>query len=177
MHMSDWKENPIAGRIDFHLLNVQEASFVSFPKKLSRQQVRATLRHVAKHEAPLKKYVKGEIHTPQGSQKVGCLLLGHERTSGDPGYYAAILTEDVFSSCGYVSIVPSDEDGKSIISELSADGWQTLTAAQAGNRASTLVALTALNEVPDSKGRIRMQVDNLIMRPEPTTNYLMTSGR
>lgn len=166
VHMAEWKQNPNGARINFHLLHVDEASEVLFPTALSRQQVRASLRHVAKHEAPLRKYVEGEIHASKGSQKVGCLLLGHKRQTGGPGYYAAILTEEAFPSCGYVSIVPADVDGPGMISELRHDGWHNLSAVQAGHQSSSLIALTALNDIPNSDGRVRMRVDDLSMRPE-----------
>jgi len=164
--MSAWKENPHAARIDFHLLHIQQISQVSFPTKFSRQEVRAALRRVAKHDAPIATYVEGEIGSSKAGQKIGCLLLGHERTSGEPGYYAAILTEEAFPSCGYVSIAPPGADGKAIVSELTKNGWHDLPAAQAGNHSAVLVALTALNNVPDSQGTVRMRVENIYRNPD-----------
>lgn len=166
MHMTEWKLNPISGRIYFHLLHVESAQRVSFKSRLSRQEVRATLRHVAGHQAPLRQYVEGEIQFAPWKKQVGCLLLGHTRPSGEPGYYAAILSEEAFPSCGFVSIAPSLSLGHSVISELHADGWHDLSFAEAGRGDATRIALTALNEVRDSRGRIRVPADSIKIRPE-----------
>jgi len=85
MHMKEWKQNPFAGQIDFHLLHIEKASEVLFPRSLSRQQVRLALRNIAKHEAPLRTYVEGERKGSRGIERVGCLLMGHKRPSDGPG--------------------------------------------------------------------------------------------
>lgn len=164
--MNDWKRNPSAARIHYHLANVNTISRVPWQANLSRQRVRATLRHLADHRAPLSQYVEFEIPGPNGVQNVGCLLLGHTRTTGEPGYYAAILTEDAFPSCGYISIAPCRDLKKSFISELHVDGWRDLTMTEAGKRDAARIALLALDEVPDSKGRIRMSSDQIVISSE-----------
>jgi len=161
-HMGAWKQGVMAGRIEFHLLHVEEARETHFSAKLSRQEVRAILRHAAGREAQWRQYIEGELKGVPGSPKVGCLVLGHTRASGEPGYHVAILKEDEFpEACSFCFIGPSSKAGKSIISVLSREGWRDLSPTQAGEHINAGIALSALRFVPDSKGAMLVPIDQI----------------
>lgn len=167
-HMNEWKRNDSFARINFHLLHIDEAREISFPAKLPRQQIRAIMRNLSGRESIYRQYVEGKVTGQLNQQSVGCLVLGHTRPSGEPGYYAAILKDEAFPSCGYVSITPSCEAGKSCIAQLGKDGWHEFNATQAGNQIGICIAMTALQncQIPNPDGTVQMPINQLSINPE-----------
>jgi hypothetical protein len=142
--MAEWKKNASSARIKFFLLHLRKTQRISISLELSRQQVRASIREIAK-KSPLWGLFAETV--PQGGAEnlsVGCLVMGHTRPSDEPGYYAAITSEDDFPNCGFVSIVPSRYASASLISQLGSDGWKDLTYTEAGKNPAVCMALIAI---------------------------------
>lgn len=110
---------------------------------MSRQQARACLRDIASKEPVWSLFAEGELSTGQIS--IGCLAIGHTRPSGEPGYYAAIMSEsDVHD--GFISIGPCLRTSDSHIAVLGQNGWTELTVPQAGSHEVVCIALAAIQE-------------------------------
>ncbi|HEY2964246.1 MAG TPA: Shedu anti-phage system protein SduA domain-containing protein [Pyrinomonadaceae bacterium] len=144
--MPAWKQNALAAELQFHLIHLRGSRRVSFPTSMSRQQVRACLRDIVRKEPVWSLFAEGVSPTQSPPTGIGCVALGHTRPSGEPGYYAAIMSEADFPDCGFVSIAPHIRTSDSHIAVLGTNGWAELTVSQAGSHEGPCIALTAIQQ-------------------------------
>lgn len=164
--MSAWKQNTLAASFDFHLIHTPSTQLLTFPAQLTRQQVRASLRDIAKRPPIWSLFVESPSQDHTSEPNVGCLVIGQSSGADWSGYYAAIMSETEYPACGLVSIVASKSAGNSHIAQASFDGWETLTPTEAGSHFGPCMALTALSHhIPDS-GVVTLPLDKVEMRPE-----------
>jgi hypothetical protein len=162
--MADWKKNASAARIKFFLLHLTTTQQASIPAEFSRQQVRASLREIAKKPPLFGLFTETAPEDSAKNPILGCLVMGHTRPSNEPGYYAAILSEEAFPNCGFVSIVPSRRASDSLISQMGSEGWEDFTVAEAGKNRAVCVTLAAiLHNLP---GSVNIPIEQIKDRSE-----------
>ena len=166
--MPAWKQNALAARLHFHLIHMRHARRVLFPTSLSRQQMRACLRDIVKREPVWSLFAENTSPNEDSTPAIGCLVMGHTRPSGEPGYYAAIMPEREFPDCGFVSIAPKARVSESNIAQLGPSGWIDLTVSQAGSRPWPCIALTAIQQHLPGVVTIPLdQVKDVRLKDEP----------
>lgn len=162
--MAEWKENAEAARIKFFLLHLRGTHQVHVPEELSRQQVRASIREIAKKPPLFGLFSETTPEDGPNDQPLGCLVMGHTRPNDEPGYYAAVMSEAGFPNVGFISIVPSKRASDSVISHLGAEGWEDFAFAEAGKNPAVCMALTAIQH--NLPGTVNIPIEQIETRSE-----------
>ena len=162
--MDNWKENALAARIKFFLPHLTKTDRRSFPVKLSPQQIKANIKEIADKPALWAVFSERSPDNERNGPSLGCLVMGHTRPSNEPGYYAAILSEENFPNCGFLSIVSSRRASDCYISQLGHHGWEEMTFAEAGENPNVCMALTTIHR--NLPGTITVPIEEIRTRPE-----------
>jgi len=162
--MADWKKNATYARIKFDLLHLRRTQQAPIPTHLSRQQIRANIREIAKKPPLWSLFTETKPERDSDGRDLGCLVMGHTRPSNEPGYYAAIFSEADFPNCGYVSIVPSIRASNTLISQLGHEGWENLSLSDAGRMPHVCMALTAIQR--NLPGAVTIPIEQIKSLPE-----------
>src|SRR2546426_101921 len=160
--MAEWKENANAARIKFFLLHLRETHQVSVPEHLSRQQVRASIREIAKKPPLFGLFTETTPEDDPNDEPSGCLVMGHTRPNDEPGYYVAVMSEAGFPNLGFISIVPSKHASDSLISQLADTGWEDLSFAEAGQNPAVCMGLTSLQQ--NLPGTVNIPIEQIKTR-------------
>ena len=145
--MQRWKENSDDARVQFHLLFLRGINRVAFPARFSAKAFRTILAELNRSEVFYRIYSEGRLHGVPENPQYGCLVLGHERPNGEPGYYGVVFDDAHFlEGYSYVSIVPDGIEGNGRVEILTPEGWQNINADDATNFPSVRIALTSLKD-------------------------------
>lgn len=118
-----WKKNSDWGRFYFHLLWRVRYDKIEFPVRFSRKETLNILAQLDTEECYSEIYCEGRLHGAEGNPYYGCLILGHRRPSGGPGYYAIVFREAGLERLEFISVVPNSSGQRGRISRLTTDGW------------------------------------------------------
>jgi hypothetical protein len=122
-----WKANPEDGRFYHALLNTTHVRQTAFPSRMGRKIVRAVLQELRREEYFDNVYVEGQAIGESPVTQFGCLILGHRRPNGEPGYYATIYDSHDFEHCSFCSVVPAGIEGLGRIGILTKGGWRNVS--------------------------------------------------
>jgi hypothetical protein len=139
-----WKQKPLAGRFYYNLLDTSRIDPLEFPAKFSRKAVLDVLAKLNRVEYFWRIYAEGRLHGTAGNPVVGCLVLGHRRPNGGPGYLAAVYPKEDAERCWFCSIVSDGAEGPGRIEVVTDDGWKDVPPEDVNDCASARVALAAL---------------------------------
>jgi hypothetical protein len=143
--MQRWKENTEDGRFQFHLIQCSGANRMQFPADFSVEDFNSVLAELNCGEIFERVYVEGKAPDQSEERTLGCLVLGHERPNGEPGYYAVSVDDrDFLERRSFTSIVPDGSNGPGRVEVLSAHGWRKVTAKDIKRFPQAVMALAAL---------------------------------
>lgn len=144
--MQRWKANSIDGLLHFHLLFLNQADPVEFPASLRAELVQDILARLNRAEVFHRIYAEGPLHGVPATLHCGCLVLGHQRPNGEPGYNAYVFDEEHFlHGYSYVSVVPASAEEAGRIDLLTSAGWEYVDSKAADKSAAVIVALSTLH--------------------------------
>ncbi len=143
--MQRWKENAEDGRFQFHLIQCSDANQMEFPAEFSIADFDSVLADLNRGEILESVYAEGKILGQTDQRALGCLVLGHERPNGEPGYYSVSVDDrDFLERRSFTSVVPDGRNGPGRVDILSANGWRKVTAKDIARFPQAMMTLAAL---------------------------------
>jgi hypothetical protein len=136
-----WKLNPMAGLFYVNLLDCWRIDPVEFPAAFPAKAVYTILEKLNRDECFDRIYAEGRAHGEAGLPQFGCLVLGHRRPTNEPGYYAAIYSDNDSERCAFCSLVPDGVEGNGQVAVLTTDGWKNIFPEDVTNHAPARVML------------------------------------
>jgi len=121
---AEWKKNSLGGRFYYNLLDTWRIDPIEFPAKFSRKDALSVLADLNRVEKFWRIYAEGRVHGVPETPLVGCLVLGHRRPNGEPGYLGAVYAADDPYRCMFASVVPSAVDVAGRVDVITDKGWQ-----------------------------------------------------
>ena len=89
-----WKDNVESGRFLFHVIRTAPIQHMEFPARISVKEFENIHRRLNRSEVFYRILAEGRVHGFGDNPSRGCVILGHERPSGEPGYYATVFGDD-----------------------------------------------------------------------------------
>jgi hypothetical protein len=153
---------------------------MEFPARISVKEFNTILGRLNRPEVFYRISAEGRIHGVPSTPSRGCLVLGHERPSGEPGYYACVFGDEFLDRLSFVSLVPPGRCNDSRVEILTSDGWREVIAAEANSVTEVRIVLAALREHLDwTDGRInrRNLIEDPATKPPEDSEYMRRFDR
>ena len=144
--MQVWKENVEEGRFLFHVIYCGPIQSGDFPARLSATVFNQILLELSGLEPIYRICAEGRVHGIRGTPVRGCMILGHQRPSREPGYYATVFDEGFHEARSYISLVPEGKNGPGKVELLTETGWIEIDAESASTAPEIRVVMAALRE-------------------------------
>ena len=148
-----WKLNPMAGLFFFNVLDCWRIDRVQFPAHFSAEDVRVILKKLNRAEYFERIFAEGRADGVADLAQFGCLILGHRRPTGEPGYYAAIYSDEDYERCAFCSLVPDGVEGNGKVAVLTSEGWKDVSVEDITNHLPVRVMLASFRHHLDKVDR------------------------
>lgn len=119
-------------------------SIMTFPERVNESVAKRVLAELNQPEHFERVFVEGVVGKLEPTRKVGCLILGHERPNGEPGYYAAVYRDSEPEEGLFFSIVPDGEEGKGVLAVFAKEGWREVSGEEIGRHEGVSIVLSTL---------------------------------
>ena len=144
--MQTWKEDVEEGRFLFHVIYCGPIQSGDFPARLPASVFNQVLSELSGLEPIYRICAEGRVHGIPGTPVRCCMILGHQRPSKEPGYYATVFDEGFHEARSYISLVPEGKDGPGKVELLTETGWIEINAQSATAAPEIRVVMAALRK-------------------------------